>query len=76
MADERWRRLVEQHGVAYAKTVAEAMNLKLDTDNPADRGKLLRAIFDLVVREKNAKAEGRFPQSSTAIFITGWRTGF
>ncbi len=27
MADERWERLVEQQGVAYAKTVAEAMNL-------------------------------------------------
>jgi hypothetical protein len=29
--------LVEQQGVAYAKTVAEAMNLKLNMDNPADR---------------------------------------
>ena len=29
--------LVEQQGVAYAKTVAEAMKLKLDMDNPADR---------------------------------------
>src|SRR4029077_1801490 len=36
MADERWKRLAEQQGVAYAKTVAEAMNLKLDMDNPAD----------------------------------------
>jgi hypothetical protein len=26
MADERWKRLVEQPGIAYAKTVAEAMN--------------------------------------------------
>ena len=25
MADERWKRLAEQQGVAYAKTVAEAM---------------------------------------------------
>ena len=40
MADERWKRLAEQQGVAYAKTVAEAMNLKLDADNPADREKL------------------------------------
>ena len=39
MADERWKRLAEQQGVAYAKTVAEAMNLKLDMDNPADREK-------------------------------------
>ena len=27
MADERWKRLAEQQGVAYAKTVAEAMTL-------------------------------------------------
>jgi hypothetical protein len=27
MADERWKRLLEQQGIAYAKTVAEAMNL-------------------------------------------------
>ena len=33
MADERWDRLAEQQGVAYAKTVAQAMNLKLDADN-------------------------------------------
>jgi hypothetical protein len=39
-----------------AKTVAEAMNLKLDADNPADREKLRRAVLDLVRREKNAKA--------------------
>ena len=48
MADERWDRLAEQQGVAYAKTVAEAMNLKLDADNPADREKLRRAVLDLV----------------------------
>ena len=45
MADERWKRLAEQQGVAYAKTVAEAMNLKLDMDNPADREKLRRAFI-------------------------------
>src|SRR5258705_3396702 len=39
MADERWKRLAEQQGIAYAKTVAEAMKLKLDMDNPADREK-------------------------------------
>ena len=27
MADERWKRLAEQQGVAYAKTVAEAITL-------------------------------------------------
>jgi len=55
MADERWKRLVEQQGVAYAKTVAEAMNLKLDMDKPADREKLRRAILDLVAGRKMRK---------------------
>jgi uncharacterized protein (DUF1778 family) len=55
MADERWKRLVEQQGVAYAKTVAEAMNLKLDMDNPADREKLRRAVLDLVAGRKMPK---------------------
>ena len=55
MADERWERLAEQQGVAYAKTVAEAMNLKLDMDNPADREKLRRAILDLVAGRKMPK---------------------
>jgi hypothetical protein len=57
MADERWDRLVEQQGVAYAKAVAEAMNLELDMDNPADREKLRRAVLDLCGREKNAKVK-------------------
>ena len=48
MADERWKRLADQQGVAYAKTVAEAMKLKLELDNPADREKLRRAVLDLV----------------------------
>ena len=52
MADERWERLAEQQGIAYAKTVAEAMNLRLDADNPADREKLRRAVLDLVPGEK------------------------
>ncbi len=55
MADERWKRLVEQQGVAYAKTVAQAMNLKIDADNPADREKLRRAILDLVAERKMPK---------------------
>jgi len=60
MADERWKRLAEQQGVAYAKTVAEAMNLKLDMDNPADREKLRRAVLDLVAGRKmsNLKRPG------------------
>ena len=55
MANERWERLVEQQGVAYAKTVAQAMNLKIDADNPADRDKLRRAILDLVAGGKMPK---------------------
>ena len=55
MADERWERLVEQQGIAYAKTVAEAMNLKLDMDNPADREKLRRAVLELVAEKKTRK---------------------
>ena len=52
MADERWKRLAEQQGVAYAKTVAEARNLELDMNNPADREKLRRAVLEIVA-EKN-----------------------
>ena len=55
MADERWKRLVEQQGIAYAKTVAQAMNLKVDMDNPADREKLRRAVLDLVAERKGRK---------------------
>ena len=46
---------VGQQGVAYAKTVAEAMNLKLDMDNPADREKLRRAVLELVAGRKMPK---------------------
>jgi len=55
MADERWKRLAEQQGVAYAKTVAEAMNLKVDMDNPAHREKLRRSVLDLVAGRKMRK---------------------
>ena len=58
MADERWKRLAEQQGVVYAKTVAEAMNLKLDMDNPADREKVRRAVLDLVAGRKMPKQKG------------------
>jgi uncharacterized protein (DUF1778 family) len=37
MADERWKRLAEEQGVAYAKTVAEAMELKLDMDTMGEK---------------------------------------
>ena len=59
MADERWKRLVEQQGVAYAKTVAEAMNLKPEMDDPADREKLRRAVLALVAWKKMRKQKGR-----------------
>jgi len=55
MADERWERLAEQQGIAYAKTVAEAMKLKLDMDTPADREKLRRAVLDLVAGRRMRK---------------------
>src|SRR4029077_8491135 len=58
MADERWDRLVEQQGIAYAKTVEEAINLKLDADNPADREKLRRAVLDLVAGRKMRTQKG------------------
>jgi uncharacterized protein (DUF1778 family) len=58
MADERWERLVEQQGVAYAKTVADAMGLKIDADNPADRQKFRRALLDLVAGRKVRKQKG------------------
>jgi hypothetical protein len=51
MADERWERLVQQQGIAYAKTVAEAMDLKVDMDNPEDREKLRRAVLELVAEK-------------------------
>jgi hypothetical protein len=47
--------LAEQQGVAYAKTVAEVMNLKLDVDNPADREKLRRAKFSILSPGKMRK---------------------
>ena len=55
MTDERWERLVEQQGISYANTIAGAMNLKLDMDNPADREKLRRAVLDLVAGRKMPK---------------------
>jgi uncharacterized protein (DUF1778 family) len=59
MADERWERLAEQQGVAFAQTVAEAMNLKIDADKPADREKFRRALLDLVAQTKGRKRSRR-----------------
>jgi uncharacterized protein (DUF1778 family) len=58
MADARWKRLAEHQGVAYAKTVAEVMNLKVDMDNPAHREKLRRSVLDLVAGRKMRKQKG------------------
>src|SRR5215831_19473371 len=55
MAHERWERLAEQQGIAYAKTVAEAMNLKVDADKPADREKFRRPVLELVAEKKGRK---------------------
>ena len=59
MADERWERLAERAGHAYAKTVAEAMDLKVDADKPADREKLRRAVLELVAETKGRKQKRR-----------------
>ena len=59
MADERWKRLAEQQGVAYAKTVAKPIKIKLDTDNPAGREKLRRAVVDLVAGRKMERQKRR-----------------
>jgi len=47
-----------QQGIAYAKTVAEAMNLKVGMDDPAACEKLRRAILDLVAGRKMRKQKG------------------
>lgn len=52
MANERWERLAEQQDIAYAKTAAEAMKLKLDMNDPADREKFRLAVLDLVAGRK------------------------
>jgi hypothetical protein len=52
-------RIIRGGSRTYAKTVAEAMNLKLDMDNAADREKLRRAVLDLVAERKMPKQKGR-----------------
>ena len=59
MADELWDRLAEQQGIAYAKTVADAMNLKVDMDDPVDRERLRRAVLDLVAGRELPKQPRR-----------------
>ena len=59
MADECWERLVEQQGVAYAQTIAGAMNLKLDADNPAHRRNCAEQFSTLSPGEKCQSKKGR-----------------
>ena len=49
----------EQQGFAFAKTIAEAMNLKVDADKPADREKFRRALLELVPESKGRKQKRR-----------------
>ncbi len=53
-----WERLVEQQGVAYVKTVAEAMNLRLDMDNPADARDCAEQFWILSPGEKCESKKG------------------
>jgi hypothetical protein len=55
-------------GVAYAQTIAGALNLKLDADNPADRKKLRRAVLDLVAGRKMPKQKGH-AWNSLVLFV-------
>ena len=78
-SQERWRtsfienrqdfrrkdRPFQHKGIAYAKTVAEAMNLKRETDNPADREKLRRSDF---VGEKCRSKKG-IDWNSLVLFV-------
>src|SRR5262249_45456436 len=67
MADGRWERLAGQQGIAYAKTVAEAMNLKVDMDNPSDREKLRRAVLDLVAKKRENAKTGMIRNQATSL---------
>jgi hypothetical protein len=57
-ADERWARLAEQQDVAFGKTMAKAMSLKLGAENPMDREKLRRAVLDFGAGRKIPKQKG------------------
>ena len=60
-------RLAEQQGVAYAKTVAEAMNLKLDADNHRPR-EIAPGNSRSCRWEKNAKAKGAWLKFSRSLW--------
>ena len=61
MADERWDRLAEQQGVAYAKTVADTMNLKLDMNNRSRPREIAPGSSRSCRREKNAEVKRHHP---------------
>ena len=56
MADERWERLVEQQGVAYAQTIAGAMTLNSTRTIP-QTARNCAEQFSISSPEKNAKAK-------------------
>ena len=56
MADERWKRLAEQQGIAYAKTVAEAMNLN-STWTIQQTARNCAEQFSILSPGENAKAK-------------------
>ena len=60
MADERWERFVEQQGVAYAKTVAEAM----DPETATRTIQLFNRVGETVVRRLRINATGIYRHSS------------
>ena len=70
MADERWKRLAEQQGVAYAKTVAEAMNLKLRHGQSSRPREIAPGSSRSCRREKNAKAKRGWLKFFSFSFLT------
>ena len=75
MADERWKRLAEQQGVAYAKTVAEAMDLKLDMDDPGDRRRKFDGQFWILSPgEKCQSKKGVVEILSLSFWQAFWKT--
>ena len=70
MADERWKRLAEQQGVAYAKPWRRRWTLN-STWTIQETARNCAEQFSILSPKKNAKAKRLFPQSLTSIFITG-----
>ena len=68
MANERWDRLAEQQGVAYAKSVADAMDL--NRRGQSSRPREIAPTVRYCRRRKMPEQKRRLPQSLTANFIT------